>query len=69
LGVYPNPLYLLSPFLWIVIKGAEGWTILFAVVLLVMSLVFVMFRLNRVLNKVGRSESFQNFGSRESAKI
>jgi hypothetical protein len=67
LGTSLNPLYLLSPFLWIVIKGAEGWMILFAVVVLLVSLLFVMFRLNKVLKQVGRSESFQSVGSRKSA--
>jgi hypothetical protein len=69
LGGYSNPLYLLSPFLWMAIKSADGWMILFALLLMVGSLSFVMFRFNKVLKKVGRSESFQNFGSRDFTKV
>jgi hypothetical protein len=56
-----NPIFLFSPFLWTSIQHVPIFTSLLICGLLVAILGWLTFRLQRVITKVGRSESYQAF--------
>jgi hypothetical protein len=56
-----NPVFLFSPFLWISIRNVPIFTSLLICGLLVAILGWLTLRLQRVITKVGRSESYQAF--------
>jgi hypothetical protein len=58
-----NPLFLFSPFVWTSIKAVSTPITLLICGLLAMVLSWLVLRLQRVIAKVGRSESYQNFAA------
>jgi hypothetical protein len=58
-----NPLFLLSPFVWTSIQGVSGFVGLLILGLLCAVTIWVNMQLQKSLQKVGRSESFQHLAT------